>query len=196
MITTRRALPIAVTAAALVALTSCSSDPTPDTTAAPMSTTEAAASTEPSDSAPTDASPKSAAPSAGAKLTVTDVRVGSHGGFDRVVYEMAGTGTPGFRAQYVPEAVQDGSGRTIPVDGAAILQVQIDGSAYPFDTGVEGYTGPDPVPGTDGGSVASVNGALVFEGVTQSFVGVNAADLPFSVTTLADPPRVVVDVAH
>ncbi|AII04998.1 AMIN-like domain-containing (lipo)protein [Rhodococcus opacus] len=144
---------------------------------------------------PTDASPKSSAASESAKLTVTDVRVGEHEGFDRVVYELGGKGTPGWRVAYVDEAVQDGSGKTIPVSGNGILQVQIDGSAYPFDSDVEGYSGPNPVPGVPGGTVTEVNGALVFEGVTQSFIGVTQPDRPFTVSALSDPTRVVVDVA-
>ena len=46
-----------------------------------------------------------------------------------------------------------------------------------------------------GGVVTEVNGSNVFEGVTQSFIGVTEKQ-PFTVTPLSDPPRGVVDVAR
>ncbi|MFC9551229.1 hypothetical protein ACFTWF_10315 [Rhodococcus sp. NPDC056960] len=192
--------PVAVFAACSLALTltGCSESNSASSAAAtsPAAAATTSSALEPESAPiPTDASPKSSAASDSAKLTVTDVRVGEHAGFDRVVYELGGKGTPGWRVQYVDAAVQDGSGKTIPVSGNGILQVQIDGSAYPFDSDVEGYSGPDPVPGVPGGTVTEVNGALVFEGVTQSFIGVTQPGRPFTVSTLSGPTRVVVDVA-
>ncbi|TQC48603.1 hypothetical protein EEB14_14330 [Rhodococcus sp. WS4] len=182
---------------AALTLTGCSETNSASSVAAtsPAAATTSSALEPETAPIPTDASPKSSAASESAKLTVTDVRVGEHDGFDRVVYELGGKGTPGWRVQYVDEAVQDGSGKTIPVAGNGILQVQIDGSAYPFDSDVEGYSGPNPVPGVPGGTVTEVNGALVFEGVTQSFIGVTQPGRPFTVSTLSGPTRVVVDVA-
>ncbi|EOM77346.1 hypothetical protein DW322_17905 [Rhodococcus rhodnii] len=183
-------------------LVSCSTDgdsePTAVTTSiGPTSTDPTTTAEAEPESVPESATVQTAEASDGARLTVTDIRVGRHEGFDRIVYEMDGTGTPGWRVGYVDSAVQDGSGRELDVDGAGILQVLIDGSAYPFDSGVAEYSGPVPVPGTgDGGSVTEVQGALVFEGVTQSFVGTAQPDAAFAVTGLENPTRVVVDVAH
>ncbi|WP_213577105.1 hypothetical protein [Rhodococcus sp. USK13] len=193
--------PVAVFAACALALTltGCSESNSASSVAATSPAAAATTSTalEPDASTvPTDASPKSSETSGPAKLTVTDIRIGRHEGFDRVVYELGGTGTPGWRVEYVDEAVQDGSGRSIPVSGNGILQVLIDGSAYPFDSGVEGYAGPNPLPGEPGGVVTEVNGALVFEGVTQSFIGVTRPDRPFTVSSLSGPTRVVVDIAR
>ena len=84
----------------------------------------------------------------------------------------------------------------MPVAGHGILQVLIDGSAYPFDSGAEPYAGPNPVVAEPGGVVTEVNGSGVFEGVTQSFIGVTEAGRPFRVSALTGPTRVVVDVAH
>ncbi|OYD71452.1 AMIN-like domain-containing (lipo)protein [Rhodococcus sp. OK302] len=178
-----------------VSLTACSQETVATPTAATSSaspTTSSGATPEP---APTDSSDKTSAAVSESRLTVTDVRIGAHENFDRVVYEMGGTGTPGWRVKYVDSAVQDGSGKPMNVAGGAIIQVLIDGSAYPFDSGVEQYSGPNPVPGAAGGVVTEVNGSSVFEGVTQSFIGVTEKR-PFSVTTLSDPVRVVVDVAR
>ncbi|AKE89314.1 MULTISPECIES: hypothetical protein [Rhodococcus] len=192
----------AVTAAALV-LAGCSDadSPAPSASASTATSTISSGSGSADSSptpepAPTDASDKTSPASAGAKLTVTDIRTGRHENFDRVVYEMGGTGTPGWRVGYVDRAVQDGSGNDVAVAGGAILQVLIDGSAYPFDSGVEPYSGPNPVLAQPGGSVVEVNGSGVFEGVTQSFVGVAEPNTPFAVYALTNPTRLVVDVAR
>ena len=122
-------------------------------------------------------------------LTVVDVRVGAHDGYERVVYELAGEGLPGWRIAYVDEAVDDPSGEVVDVAGDATLQVVLLGAGYPMDTGFDEYA--HDVTAT--GGVQQVTRPLTFEGQTQSFVGLDA-ERPLRVTLLADPVRVVVDV--
>lgn len=131
-----------------------------------------------------------AEPAAGSFLTVVDVRTGEHDGYDRVVYELAGEGLPGWRVGYVDEAVEDPSGEVVDVDGDATLEVWVTGTGYPFDTGHEEFA-EDLRPGA--GDVEHVTRPLTFEGMTQSFVGLDE-QRPFRVTLLEDPVRVVVDV--
>ncbi|NNU27721.1 AMIN-like domain-containing (lipo)protein [Isoptericola sediminis] len=133
-------------------------------------------------------------PSADAMLTVTGIRVGAHEEYDRVVFDLDGTGTPGYRVQYVEEAVEPGSGETVDVAGDAVLQVEITGSAMPTDSGVTEYGG-DPVAGP-GGSIEQVVYRFVFEGTTTAFVGVDGEPRPFQAFTLEDPVRLVVDVGN
>ncbi|WP_446225728.1 AMIN-like domain-containing (lipo)protein [Nocardia sp. IBHARD005] len=190
----RNALVFVLIAAATVSVSGCGSDDTPagaPTTTASTTSTFADATGE----VPTDAGPKSGAASAGAALTVSDIRIGQQPGFDRVVFALGGTGAPGWQVAYTDRAVQDGSGKTVDVAGRAILEVRILGSAYPFDSTVAPFAGPDPVtdPGTP--TITGVYKKLVYEGVTQSFIGIDADQPPFAVTTLADPPRLVVDIA-
>jgi len=135
-----------------------------------------------------------AEPGGSAMLTVTDVRVGAHDGYDRVVFDLDGEGTPGWRVEYVDEALDDGSGNPVEVDGDAVLQVAITGTAMPMDSGVTEYSG-DPVDGP-GTSVDQVVYRFVFEGITTAFVGVDGEPRPFRVFALEDPARVVVDVGH
>ncbi|MEZ5150219.1 hypothetical protein ACFWDA_05160 [Rhodococcus zopfii] len=191
----RRIAVVAVAAAAALTLAGCadSQSPAPPASAGTIPTT-----TEPaaSKNLPVDATDKTSPAEPGSKLTVTDIRTGTHDGFDRVVYELGGTGAPGWRVGYVDRAVQDGSGNEVEVAGGAILQVLIDGSAYPFDSGVDQYSGPQPVLAAPGGSVVEVNGAGVFEGVTQSFIGIDNPGTPFSVYALTGPARLVIDVAR
>lgn len=128
---------------------------------------------------------------AGGRLTVVAVRTGEHEGYDRVVYELAGEGLPGWRVGWVDQAVDDPSGEVVPVDGDAVLQVWITGTAYPHDSGHDEFA-QDLRPGD--GDVEHVTRPLTFEGMTQSFVGVDDARRPFRVTLLQDPVRVVVDL--
>ena len=66
---------------------------------------------------PANTDPDTATASSGALLTVTDMRIGRHDGFDRVVFEFGGTGTPGWDVRYVDAATSQGSGAPIDVDG-------------------------------------------------------------------------------
>ncbi len=143
---------------------------------------------------PANTEPDTQDPSADAALTVTDIRVGYHDDFDRVVFELGGTGTPGWRVEYVDEPIDEGSGNLAAVDGDAYLQVMISGTGYPTDTGVEEYAGPNPVVAGDDGEVEEVLLRGVFEGYTQAFVGVDDERRPFRVFSLENPTRVVVDV--
>jgi hypothetical protein len=143
---------------------------------------------------PADASPDSAEASADALVTVTDIRTGRHDGFDRVVFELGGTGTPGWDVRYVDVASSQGRGDVVEVAGEAVLQVTVTGAGYPFDTGVEEYAGPEPLPGQGTATVTEVVFDATFEGTTVAFVGTRA-ETPFRVYPLQDPARIVVEVA-
>ncbi|GAA5042753.1 AMIN-like domain-containing (lipo)protein [Nocardia callitridis] len=174
-------------------LTSCGEQRTP--TEAPTPSTTQSGTLAEAPPTPRDALTKRGDASPGAGLTVSNIEVGAHPGFDRVVYELGGTGVPGWVVQYTDQATQDGSGRPVDVAGRSVLEVRILGSAYPFDSGVEPYSGPDPATGADASTVAGVYRNTVFEGTTQSFIGIEGDRPGFSVSTLADPTRLVIDVA-
>ena len=181
--------------------TSTSAEPTtPSATSEP--TQDATTPVPPDDTSttgappfPADTSSDTADPSQDAMLTVTDVRIGRHEGFDRVVYEMGGTGTPGWTVQYVDEAVQDGSGTVIDLAGDGTLQVLISGSAYPMDSGAEPFESAGPVTGPGTVTVTEARGWSVFEGITDAFIGLQSSGHPFRVYLLESPVRVVVDIA-
>ncbi|ATL70490.1 AMIN-like domain-containing (lipo)protein [Nocardia terpenica] len=184
-----------VVVAGLVLLTGCSnrSDaPAPATNARTPVPTSAASGAEPP---PVAATPQEHPASLDSRVTVTAVRIGHHPGFDRVVYEFGGTGSPGWRVRYTDRAVQDGSGKALAVAGQSVLEVQILGSAYPWDSGATPYDGPNPATDPSAPGIAGVYGTAVFEGTTQSFIGVNADRPKFSVTGLQNPVRVVIDIA-
>ncbi|WP_433611442.1 AMIN-like domain-containing (lipo)protein [Prescottella agglutinans] len=201
---------VAVAALALAGCTSTESEPTASTT----SMTSSAAVDSDSDSnrqpkalaapaegtltaAPTgQAAPQTSAASPDAALTITDIRVGKHDGFDRVVYEFGGTGTPGWRAEIVSTATQQGSGNPLAVAGQGILQVLIDGSSMPFMTNVEPYAGPNPLEVENPVVVTEVRDAGIFEGTDQTLVGLSDRNVSYRVYTLTEPTRLVVDIAR
>ncbi|WP_170062634.1 AMIN-like domain-containing (lipo)protein [Sediminihabitans luteus] len=169
------------------------SGPSTPPTSAPVDGDEDAGPTSGAEAGFTaDTSPDEATASDDALLTVTDVRAAVHDGYERVVLELGGTGTPGWRAEYVDEAVQDGSGNVVDVAGGAILSVQLSGTGYPVDTGLDEFSG-DPLASTSTDLVTDVVLDGTFEGYTQVFVGLDEVH-PFRVFLLEDPVRVVVDV--
>ena len=143
---------------------------------------------------PADADPDTAEASAGSLVGVTDIRLGRHDGFDRVVFEVGGEGTPGWDVRYVDAPSSQGSGADVAVEGEAVLQVTLTGTGYPMDTGVEEWSGPDPLRAGDTEAVTEVVFDGTFEGSTVAFVG-TAARAPFRVYLLEEPARVVLEVA-
>jgi hypothetical protein len=143
---------------------------------------------------PADVEPDTSAASADASVTVSDIRIGRHDGFDRVVFEVGGTGTPGWDVHYVDAASSQGSGEPIDVAGNAVLQVTLTGAGYPYDTGVAEFSSPGPVIGSGTKVVTEAVYDATFEGTSVAFVG-TAEQTPFRVYLLEGPTRVVVEVA-
>ena len=130
----------------------------------------------------------------GGPLTVTAVRVARQEGYDRVVFELAGTaaGQAGWRVEYVDDPRAQGSGDPVAVEGEAVLSVLVTGTGYPMDTGQQEVEGDPALPG-DLAVVEDVVLGAVFEGQYEAFVGTSGRQ-PFRVFRLGDPERVVVDV--
>jgi hypothetical protein len=143
--------------------------------------------------------------SAGDTDMVNDVRAGRHACFDRLVVDLGGQDISfgSYDVRYVPVVHEDGSGRAVPVRGAADLQVVLKAPSYDQD----GHTTFFPA---DRREVVNVTGYRTFrqlawagsyEGYTTMALGVRAR-LPFRVFTLQgtprsdDGPKLVVDVAH
>lgn len=131
----------------------------------------------------------------GTLLSVVDVRTARHDGFSRVVIELDGHGDdPGFIARYVDKPMHDPSGEIIELTGDAVLELYVTGWGYPTDVGIENAV-PSPIETPTGGAVADVAAGGFFEGMAQFLIGVRGGGCPFTVTTLTNPTRVVIDVA-
>ncbi|MGY1622588.1 hypothetical protein ACI789_10380 [Geodermatophilus sp. SYSU D00965] len=142
---------------------------------------------------PATTDPDTEDPSADSRGTVSEIRTGRQDDYDRVVFEVGGTGTPGWDVRYVDEASSQGSGAPVEVEGDAILQVTLTGMGYPYDTGVEEWAGPDPLAGSGTANVTEVAWDATFEGTSVAFIG-TSGQVPFRVYALQDPTRVVVDL--
>src|SRR5699024_7969802 len=108
-----------------------------------------------------DVALKTARPAAPSMLLVESVRVAGHEGFDRVVFDLAGDGEPGWFIDYTTSPKQQGSGSPVEFPGSVALNVNIDGTAYPFELGLEA-----PRIGTVAGSgnITQVQAVGTFEG--------------------------------
>jgi hypothetical protein len=129
-------------------------------------------------------------------LFVTDVRVASHDGYERVVFDFEGNGTPGWRAEYVDDTITDEAPQGVDLDGDAILRISVSGTRYPTtDEGMAMYDeGEGHHDANQAERVQDVYATGVFEGWSSGLVGLDE-QAPFRVFTLTDPTRLVVDVS-
>jgi hypothetical protein len=127
-------------------------------------------------------------------VNIVDVRVGTHDGFDRVVFEFT-DGTPEFTLDRAsPPFVQDGSGNPIEVEGESYLRLVMRGGTKQTDDGTSSYDGSrDFDPGfpmlvdlIEGGD---------FEAQSTWYLGLSE-EACVSVTLLEDEPRIVIDIQH
>ncbi|MEE6288431.1 hypothetical protein V2J52_12265 [Georgenia sp. MJ173] len=165
--------------------------PTPSATTEPeLPTTEATAGSSLPEWLPSTTVAESGPPSGGMLLPV-GLRVGDHDGFDRVVVDLEGDAVPGWRIEYVDEAITDGKGDRLDVDGDAVLQVYVTGTRYP-DEGEDHLDGAMVLDGED--VVEEVHYVGTFEGLTQLFIGVDDGRAEFRAFALAEPARLVIDI--
>ncbi|MDO4242672.1 MAG: hypothetical protein Q4C85_02735 [Actinomyces sp.] len=123
-----------------------------------------------------------------------DVRTGVHEGYDRVVVEMSGQGTPGWWADWVTDAATQGRGEPITVSGEHMLRVLGQGTSYPSEESASAqYTGSGPIP-VGGRGVTEVWFDGTFESQFQLVIGTHSQS--YRVFTLSEPTRLVIDVAH
>ena len=121
-------------------------------------------------------------------LALTGIRAATHDGFTRVVLEFSGEGTPGvWRAAWADEAVEQGRGLPIQVDGEAVLDLVIDGTPMtatenPYPSGTHTRAGDLDVV-SDG----------TFEDNTHVVIGAPATR-QFQIGFLSNPVRMVVDI--
>lgn len=130
---------------------------------------------------------------------LTDVRVGGHDGFDRVVLEFENGGTSEFQVAYEDPPIRSaGEGAEVAIDGEAFLVLRLlSASGVAFGRGAadgyeETYTGPARVTG-DTSVVTEAVRTGDFEATLSWAVGLDRR-VPFSVTVLTDPLRLVVDL--
>lgn len=128
------------------------------------------------------------------------VRIGSHDGYDRIVFEFEGSSKPGYQIQWVePPILSDGAGEPVEVAGDAFLEAVIQpasGVDLSAPELVIVYEGPDRLAAS---SEFEVIDELVrtgdFEAVLTWVAGATER-VPFRVQTLTSPTRLVIDLEH
>ena len=121
-------------------------------------------------------------------LALTGIRAATHEGFTRVVLEFSGEGTPGvWSAAWTDEAVEQGRGLPIQVEGQAVLDLVIDGtpmtaSENPYPSGMHTRAGDLDVV-SDG----------TFEDNTHVVIG-SPTTRQFQIGFLSNPVRMVIDI--
>ena len=128
---------------------------------------------------------------------LTDVRVGGHDDFDRVVLEFEDDGTSAYEVGYVEPPIRTaGKGEDVDVDGGAFLEIRLfSATGVDFDRGDPyelTYQGPDRVAG-DTTVATEVVQTGDFEATLSWVVGLDA-EAPFAVQVLEGPLRLVVDI--
>lgn len=190
--------PLGVTVV-MALLTACGTGPTTASTATATPKTDVPTATPPADGStrgapafPKDTAAQLKQSPAQRDLVFTDVRVGEHEDFDRIVLEFSGAGPLGWQVNYVDEAVLEGSGDVVTLSGDEILVVVAHYNLWPAP---DYYSGPRRFEPQDAGSISDIFVGGTFEGYTQMFAGIEGSPVPFRVFELTNPSRLVVDVA-
>ena len=132
---------------------------------------------------------------------LTDVRVGAHGCYDRVTFELKpqkgeADGPVAWKAAYEsPPITEDGSGRPVQVKGTAFLVVTMTASGADLsqEAAPATYTGPASLEAADSTRIQQVRRTGDFEAVLTWVIGLDRKR-PFHVSTQDAPARVIVDV--
>jgi hypothetical protein len=127
-------------------------------------------------------------------VNIVDVRVGSHDGYDRVVFEFT-DGTPEIALERAtPPFVQDGSGFPVEVEGESFLRLIMRGGTTQMEDGSSSYEGSrDFDPGFPA-LVDLIEGGD-FEAQSTWYLGL-VAESCLRVSLLEGEPRLVIDIEH
>jgi hypothetical protein len=173
-----------------------SASPHASASASPHASASAsAAASEPTGSLPPFAcSPSVTISATTERAQITGVRVGTHEGYDRVVFEFA-SGIPSTVIEGVlPPLYADPSGMQLAVGGTAYLKVTMHGASTISPDGVATYSGSTNFKPGFSQLVQLLEGGD-FEAVSTWYLGLNGGGC-IRVLTLADPSRLVIDVQH
>ena len=122
---------------------------------------------------------------------LTDVAVGAHAGFVRVVFTF-GNVVPGYEVKHAEPPFRDGGqGADHPVTGDGHIAVRLIAVAHDDDG--KSTVSDKPIPGPEGSSVTEVVKIDDFEGYVNYVIGTTQPK-GFKVFTLKSPARLVIDI--
>lgn len=129
---------------------------------------------------------------------VTDVRIGKHDCFDRLVVDVRNGPEVGFYASYEPVVRQPGSGFPVEVAGGAALQLIVYAPATMLAEPGHTLYSASALEAGEWQALREVRYAGFFEGQSTFAIGA-AEERPFAVTTWVKEGQVthvIVDIAH
>ena len=127
------------------------------------------------------------------RAQLVDVRVGTHEGYDRVVFEFA-DGLPAFTLdQATPPLLEDASGRELDVSGNAFWHLVMHDASRADLSGHPTFTKTDFNPAFP--QLAELIEGGDFEAVSTWYFGLRAESC-VRVLTLTNPSRLVFDIEH
>jgi hypothetical protein len=131
-----------------------------------------------------------------ARALVTDVRVGVHEEFDRVVFEFQDGLPEAFLERAEPPFVQDGSGFPVDVEGESFLRLIMRGGTKQTEEGTSSYDGPTDFAVDQHMLVHLIEGGD-FEAQSTWYFGLTEEEC-VRVLTLTDDgsARLVIDIEH
>jgi hypothetical protein len=127
-------------------------------------------------------------PKTGLAAGISDVRVGAHPGYDRIVFEFSGSIRPSLTVAVAqPPFVHDASGQPVDVPGTVFLSLKLfPASGYPT------YQGPASfAPGY--ANLESLVNTGDYEGYVTWVAGLKSSTC-YRISTLTGPTRIVVDI--
>jgi hypothetical protein len=130
---------------------------------------------------------------------IVAVRVGTHGDYDRVVFEFAGrggaAGVPPYEIKTAARPLyRDPSGLTMAISGDPVLGITLRGGTRQGLDGGAVYTGPTDFK-TDFPALRELAEGGDFEAVATWYAGLSGSAC-VSADVLSNPARLVVDIAH
>ena len=115
-------------------------------------------------------------------------------GFDRVLFTLDGTSTPGYFVAYIDKPVRAcGSGNVVPVAGDGFLEIRMAPAQAHTDAGEA--TVADRNRMTNYTNILQLVDTCDFEGNVTWVLGVRSPNA-YRVVELSNPPRIVLDVKH
>lgn len=129
-----------------------------------------------------------------------EIRLGRHDCYDRFVLQLQGSGEmPGWSVGYRDPLISDPAGDVVDLQGGASMEVMVRAWAVVPYQGIPEewlpFDGPTQILPDGFTAIQEVRYIAAFEGSTQFGIGVDR-QRPFRAFALAEPPRLVVDIAH
>jgi hypothetical protein len=175
-----------------------STAPAASATAAPSASASAAPAATP---APAAAACDSSASGKGTveQAQIVAVRVGTHGDYDRIVFEFVGrggaAGVPPFEIKTAARPLyRDPSGLTMAISGDPVLGITLRGGTRASLDGRDIYTGPTDFK-TGFPALRELAEGGDFEAIATWYAGLSGSAC-VSAEVLSNPARLVVDIAH